>query len=101
MDNLSCHKTAEVARLIGATGIEERYLAAYKPGPESIERLFSKLKAWQRSAKARTVEALIEAMGDAPRAVRPSDWIEYPEQFSSSRITRFIFIFLHFLKSIP
>ena len=38
-----------------------------------IERLFSKLKAWLRSAKARTVGALIEAMGDALRAVRRGD----------------------------
>ena len=30
-DNLSCHKTAEVARLIGAAGSEARYLPAYSP----------------------------------------------------------------------
>ncbi len=73
MDNLACHKTAEVTRLIGAAGAEVRYLPAYSPDLNPIERLFSKLKAWLRSAKARTVDGLIEAMGDALRAVRPSD----------------------------
>jgi transposase len=73
MDNLACHKTAEVARLIGAAGACVRYLPAYSPDLNPIERLFSKLKAWLRSAKARTVDGLIEAMGDALRAVRPGD----------------------------
>jgi transposase len=73
MDNLSCHKTAEVARLIGAAGAEVRYLPAYSPDLNPIERLFSKLKAWLRSAAARTVDGLIEAMGDGLRAVRSAD----------------------------
>jgi transposase len=73
MDNLPCHKTAEVARLIAATGAEVRYLPAYSPDLNPIERLFSKLKAWLRAAAARMVDGLIEAMGQALRAVRPSD----------------------------
>ena len=73
MDNLSCHKTAEVARLIESAGATVRYLPAYSPDLNPIERLFSKLKAWLRSAKARTVDGLVEAMGDALRAIRPSD----------------------------
>jgi transposase len=73
MDNLTCHKTAEVARLIAAAGAEVRYLPAYSPDLNPIEELFSKLKAWLRSAKARTVDGVIEAMGDALRAIRPGD----------------------------
>ena len=73
MDNLACHKTAEVARLIAAAGAEVRYLPAYSPDLNPIERLFSKLKAYLRSAAARTVGGLIEAMGDALRAIRPGD----------------------------
>jgi transposase len=73
MDNLACHKTAEVGRLIAATGACVRYLPAYSPDLNPIERLFSKLKAWLRSAAARTVDGLIGAMGEALRAVRPSD----------------------------
>jgi transposase len=73
MDNLACHKTAEVARLIAAAGAEVRYLPAYSPDLNPIERLFSKLKAWLRTAKARTVDGVIEAMGEGLRAVRPGD----------------------------
>jgi transposase len=73
MDNLPCHKSAEVARLIGSAGAEVRSLPAYSPDLNPIERLFSKLKAWLRSAKARTVDGLIEAMGDALRTVRAGD----------------------------
>jgi hypothetical protein len=73
MDNLACHKTAEVARLIAAAGAEVRYLPAYSPDLNPIERLFSKLKAWLRRAKARTIDALIAAMGEALRAIRPGD----------------------------
>ncbi len=50
-----------------------RYLPAYSPDLNPIERLFSKLKAWLRSAAARTVDELIGAMGDALRAVRLAD----------------------------
>jgi transposase len=73
MDNLSCHKTAEVARLIGSAGACVRYLPAYSPDLNPIEKLFSKLKAHLRSAAERTVAGLIEAMGDALRAVRLGD----------------------------
>ena len=50
-----------------------RCLPASSPDLNPIERLFSKLKAWLRQAAARTVGGLIEAMGDALRAVRPGD----------------------------
>ena len=73
MDNLACHKTAEVARLIGAAGAVVRYLPAYSPDLNPIERLFSKLKVLLRRAKARTVDALIAAMGGSLRAIRPGD----------------------------
>jgi transposase len=73
MDNLACHKTAEVGRLIAAAGATVRYLPAYSPDLNPIERLFSKLKAHLRTAAARTVDGLIEAMGDALRSIRPDD----------------------------
>ena len=73
MDNLSCHKTAEVARRIAAAGAEVRYLPAYSPDLNPIEKAFSKLKAYLRSAAVRTIEGLIAAMGDALRAIRPGD----------------------------
>src|SRR5918998_1536216 len=66
-DNLACHKTAEVERLIAGAGASVRYLPAYSPDLNPIERLFSMLKAALREAKARTVDALIAAIGEAPR----------------------------------
>jgi transposase len=75
MDNLSCHKSAEVERLIAAAGAEVRYLPAYSPDLSPIEKLFSKLKEALRKAAARTVDALIEAMGEALRAIRPGDFL--------------------------
>jgi transposase len=73
MDNRSCHKTAEVERLIGAAGAAVRYLPAYSPDRNPIERLFGKLKEWLRAAGARTIDGLIDAMGDALRAVGAED----------------------------
>lgn len=73
LDNLACHKTAAVSRLIASAEAEVRYLPAYSPDLNPIEQLFSKLKAWLRSAAARTVGDLIGAMGDGLRTVRPSD----------------------------
>ena len=73
LDNLPCHKSAEASRLVAAAGAELRFLPAYSPDLNPIERMFSKLKAWLRSAAARTVAGLIEAMGEALRAVRPGD----------------------------
>jgi transposase len=94
MDNLACHKTAEVQRLIRAAGAEVRYLPAYSPDLNPIEKLFSKLKAWLRSAAARTVDGLIDAMGAGLRAIRPGDilgWFAhcgYPAAESTARINR-------------
>lgn len=80
MDNLSCHKTDEVARLIAGAGAEVRYLPAYSPDLNPIEEMFSKLKEFLRSAEARTVDDLIDAMGDALRSVTPGNilgWFDH------------------------
>ena len=45
----------------------------YRRVEDFTGRLFSKLKAYLRSAAARTVDGLIEAMGEALRAIRPGD----------------------------
>ena len=73
MDNLSCHKTAEVERLIRAAGAEVRFLPAYSPDLNPIEMMFSKLKEALRSAETRTVDALIDAMGLALRSIEAGD----------------------------
>ena len=54
-------------------GCELLFLPAYSPDFSPIEEAFSKLKALLRRAKARTREALIEAMGRALGALTPED----------------------------
>lgn len=73
MDNLSSHKGAEVIRRIEAVGAQVRFLPAYSPDFNPIEALFSKLKQALRSAKARELAPLIDAIGEALRSVSPSD----------------------------
>jgi hypothetical protein len=48
MDNLAAHKGAEVERLIGSVGAEVRYLPAYSPELNPIEKMSSKLKTYLR-----------------------------------------------------
>ncbi len=73
MDNLAAHKGSEVERLIRGVGAEVRYLPAYSPDFNPIEKMFSKLKAHLRKAAARSVDRLIEAMGDGLRSVTHQD----------------------------
>lgn len=73
MDNLACHKTAEVERLVRSAGAEVWHLPPSSPDFNPIEALFSKLKAALRRAKARTAEALIDAIAEALRSVMPAD----------------------------
>jgi transposase len=73
MDNLPCHKVPGVAAAIAAAGCRLEYLPPYSPDLNPIEAMFSKLKEALRGAAARTVEALIEAIGEALRSVTPDD----------------------------
>lgn len=65
MDNLSSHKVDGVLRLIEAAGAELLYLPPYSPDMNPIEKAWAKLKQWLRTAKARTKEALDEAIAEA------------------------------------
>lgn len=73
LDNLSSHKTAAVAEAIQAVGATVCYLPPYSPDMNPIEKIFSKVKAWLRSAQARTEAALYDAIADALRSIAPSD----------------------------
>jgi transposase len=73
MDNLPAHKGPEVERLIQAAGAELRYLPAYSPDLNPIEKMFSKMKTVLRKAAARTVDRLHEAIGDGLRSVTHQD----------------------------
>ena len=60
-------------RLVEQRGAELLFLPAYSPDFSPIEEAFSKLKALLRREKARTKEALIEAMGRALDAITLED----------------------------
>jgi transposase len=73
MDNLACHKRAGVRRAIEAAGAALRLLPPYSPDLNPIEKMWSKVKEILRSLKARTAEALLDAIGVALRAVTAAD----------------------------
>jgi transposase len=73
MDNLSSHKGPRLRELIEERGCELLYLPPYSPDLNPIELAFSKLKASLRRARARTFEALIEAMGWALDEINERD----------------------------
>ena len=73
MDNLSAHKDAEAFALIKGVGAEVRFLPPYSPDFNPIEKMWSKVKQSLRAAKARTQEALFNAIAAALRTVTPQD----------------------------
>lgn len=73
MDNLSVHKVRGIREAIEATGARLIYLPPYSPDYSPIESCWSKLKAILRKAKARTREALDEALTQAIEHISQSD----------------------------
>jgi transposase len=77
MDNLSVHKSPEVVALVQAMGAEVRFLPAYSPDLNPIEKMWSKIKALLRSAEARTPEELDEAISQAFSKITAKDAAGY------------------------
>jgi transposase len=73
MDNLGSHKRPPPLAAIEGAGACVRFLPAYSPDLNPIEKMFSKLKAYLRKVKARTVESLHDALGDGLRSVTAPD----------------------------
>ncbi len=73
MDNLSVHKSPEVQRLVQAVGAEVRFLPAYSPDLNPIEKMWSKIKNSLRSLEARTPAQLDEAISVAFSKVTAKD----------------------------
>lgn len=79
MDNLSAHKNQEVKDLIESVDAEIWFLPPYSPDLNPIEKMWSKIKAILRSLKARTGQALIDAIAKALESITASDakgWFE-------------------------
>jgi transposase len=81
MDNLSSHKVAGVRERIEVAAAELLYLPPYSPDLNPIEKAWAKLKQLLRTAKARTAEALEQAIAELLPAIRPQDaeaWFRTP-----------------------
>jgi transposase len=73
LDNLSSHKDKPALALIAQAGAEVRFLPPYSPDFNPIEKMWSKVKALLRTAKARSDEALLEAIASALARVTAQD----------------------------
>lgn len=73
MDNLSSHKPPATIRRIEAVGAEVKFLPPYSPDFNPIEKMWSKIKESLRASKARSEEALLEAIGFALGKVSAED----------------------------
>jgi transposase len=73
MDNLAPHKSAETITLIEACGAKVRFLPPYSPDLNPIEKMWSKVKQFLRSAEARTSAELVAAIGSALGKVTAQD----------------------------
>lgn len=73
MDNLRVHKVQGVQEIIESTGATILYLPPYSPDLNPIEQMWSKIKAFLRAIKARTVDALFSAIPKAFHLVSVDD----------------------------
>lgn len=73
MDNLSVHKNVCARYAIEATGATIWDLPPYSPDLNPIEKMWSKVKAYLRKAKARDPVALSKAIGQAMGQVSYND----------------------------
>ena len=73
MDNLGTHKVDGIRSAIKARGATLMYLPPYSPDYSPIEPCWSKLKTCLRAIKARTREALDEALSYVIDTVTASD----------------------------
>lgn len=73
MDNLSAHKAEGVRAWIEKQGAALLYLPPYSPDLNPIEKAWGKLKQLLRAAKARTREALEQAIAEMLPRITPED----------------------------
>ena len=77
MDNLFSHKVGGVREAIEAAGADLWYLPPYSPDMNPIEKVWSKVKAWLRRDAGRSLEDLIDTIGQALRAVSAEECTAY------------------------
>jgi transposase len=73
MDRLGPHKVPRIVHRIEATGAVVWLLPPYSPDFNPIEKMWSKIKEFLRSAKPRTYPALMKAIAQALKTVTDDD----------------------------
>jgi transposase len=73
LDNLTAHRASRIEEVAEARGARVLWLPPYSPDYSPIEQCWSKIKAYLRGAKARTREALEEALTVALGLVTKAD----------------------------
>ena len=73
LDNLAPHKDKQTQALIEGVQAKLRFLPPYSPDLNPIEKMWSKVKAFLRGAKARTQEELYDRIGAALGTVTSQD----------------------------
>lgn len=77
MDNLSSHKASVIRKAIRGVGAKLFYRPPYSPDLNPIEPVFAKLQALLRKANARTIEAVIQAIGQILDEVTAEECARY------------------------
>ena len=62
MDNLPVHKAHRIQEIVASVGAKVIFLPPYSPDLSPIELCWSKLKQYLRTAKARTSNAVNQAL---------------------------------------
>ena len=73
LDNLSAHHASRIEEVAAERGAEVIWLAPYSPDFSPIEQYWSKIKTFLRGVKARTADALDEALAQAIGLVTKAD----------------------------
>lgn len=80
LDNLAPHKHPEILRMLERAGVEVWHLPPYSPDFNPIEKMWSKIKAYLRKARARTPTALLQAIARGLRTITAADaagWFQH------------------------
>lgn len=73
MNNLPAHKQGVIQTLLEARGARLQWRSPYSPDFNPIELAWAKVKNALRAAKARTFDALLEALSSALKSITAED----------------------------
>ena len=77
IDNLSAHKGGTIQRVIETRHARVVFLPPYSPDLNPIEKCWAKVKTALRATKARTFEALVDAVCQALRSITAEDAVAW------------------------